>query len=207
MTSPTHAPVLLLLSAPSGAGKTTVCANLLAATPDLARAITCTTRAPRPGERAGVDYHFLTAGDFEQRVRAGEFLEHAQVYDNRYGTLKAEVLDRLRTGHDVLLNIDVQGAENVRAAARTEPEVGRALVTVFLAPPSLPELERRLVGRGQDAPETIERRLAAARRELAEAPKFDYFIRSGTMAEDLHRVQAIHQAEKLRTQRVPLPAP
>ena len=102
-------PLLIVLSAPSGGGKTTLCQQLLAARPDMRRAITCTTRAPRPGEEEGVDYYFLDATTFLKRVQAGNFLEHATVHGNSYGTLKSEVVEKLRQGTDVLLNVDVQG--------------------------------------------------------------------------------------------------
>lgn len=195
------AAVLLLISAPSGGGKTTVCRRLLETTPGLERAVTCTTRAPRGGERDGVDYHFLSEAEFERRLAAGEFLEHARVYGRLYGTLKAEVLGRLRAGRDVLLNIDVQGAASVRATAAADPELGAALVTAFLRPPSLDELRRRLAGRGEDSPDVIARRLAAAEAEMAEAPRFGYIVPSGTMDDDLAAMQAILRAEKLRAVR------
>jgi len=198
-------PVLLLISAPSGGGKTTVCERLVSGAAGLTRAVTCTTRLPRTGERAGYDYHFLTAADFDRRVAAGEFLEHATVYGNRYGTLKSEVIDRLRAGEDVLLNIDVQGAAAVRTAARADAELARSLVTIFLTPPSIAVLEQRLHRRGKDSPETIQRRLAEARRELGEAKHFDYLVLSGTIEEDERRVRAIHAAEKMRLARVTLP--
>lgn len=200
MTAPSL-PIVLLISAPSGGGKTTVCTHLLAATPGLARAITCTTRQPRPGERDGVDYHFLDPDTFARRVAAGEFLEHATVYGHRYGTLKAELFDRLRTGQDVLLNIDVQGAASVRAQAAGDPSLGAALVTVFLAPPTLETLAQRLRRRGQDEESAIEHRLAVARTEILHWRHYDYLVLSGTMADDLQRIQAIYTAEKLRRHR------
>jgi guanylate kinase len=196
------AAVLLLVSAPSGGGKTTVCAGLLAHNAGLRRAITCTTRAPRPGEADGVDYHFLAPAEFEAGVARGEFLEHALVYGHRYGTRSAAVLDLLRRGADVLLNIDVQGANSIRAAARAEPELAAALVTVFLTPPTRTELERRLRGRGSDPEDVIRRRLAAAQAEVAEAPRFDYLLVSETRESDLRRAQAIYEAERLRQARV-----
>src|SRR5437868_2936159 len=110
----TLSPLLVVISAPSGGGKTTLCRELLAARPDMTRAITCTTRDPRPGEHDGVDYYFLDAGSFLKRVQAGNFLEHATVFGNSYGTLKGEVLGKLREGRDVLLNVDVQGAAAIR---------------------------------------------------------------------------------------------
>ena len=198
-------PLLLLISAPSGAGKTTLCDHLLAEVPGLTRAITCTTRPPRAGEEPGVHYHFLNPEEFEARVQAGDFLEHATVYGNRYGTLKLEVLQRLRAGRDVLLNVDVQGAATVRDQAARDPELKRSLVTVFVTTPSVLELERRLAGRGQDSPEVIQRRLAEARRELAAAPRFDYLIVSGSREEDQRRVLAIYEAERVRSHRTPVP--
>src|SRR5271154_1714820 len=127
-------PLLILISAPSGAGKTTLCQLLLKSRLDITRAVTCTTRPPRKGERNGVDYHFLQAGDFLKRVQAGNFLEHATVYGNSYGLLKSELLGKLRQGKDVLLNVDVQGAATIREKAQNEPELNCALVTIFLTP-------------------------------------------------------------------------
>jgi guanylate kinase len=198
-------PLLLLISAPSGAGKTTLCQQLLAARPDLSRAVTCTTRPPRQGETQGVDYHFLEGTTFEQRVQAGDFLEHATVFGHRYGTLKSELRDRLRQGRDVLLTIEVQGAATVRARAREDPELGRALVSVFLTPPSLEVLEQRLRRRGTEPDQVIRERLSVARRELAHWDQFDYLIVSGKVEEDLQRALAIVEAEKLRTPRVRAP--
>ena len=198
-------PVLFVLSAPSGAGKTTLCTQVLKTRPNLTRAITCTTRQPRPGEKEGVDYFFLEADDFLKRVQAGHFLEHATVFGNSYGTLKAEVLGKLRSRRDVMLNIDVQGAAAIRAAAAEDPELRRALATVFLAVPSLDVLEKRLRKRGQDSPAAIQKRLGVARHELAQARNFDYVIISSTVAEDLRRMEAVIDAEKMRQARVPLP--
>src|SRR5690348_7383033 len=151
-------PLLILISAPSGGGKTTLCHRLLAACAGMTRAITCTTRSPREGERDGVDYYFLNAESFLKRVQAGNFLEHATVYGNSYGTLKSEVLGRLRQGNDVLLNVDVQGAATIREKAQEDPELKRALVTVFLTPSSLSVLEQRLRRRGTDSDAAIQKR-------------------------------------------------
>lgn len=194
-------PLLIVISAPSGGGKTTLCHQLLAANPNLTRAITCTTRSPRPGEKDGVDYCFLDPATFQKRVEAGEFLEHATVYGNRYGNLKAEVLGKLRQGRDVLLSVDVQGVASIRAKAGEEPELKLALLTVFLTPPSLHLLEERLKKRGQDSPETIQKRLAVARQEIAQWRNFDYLIISTSIPDDLRRMQAILEAEKMRARR------
>ncbi|NJN05805.1 MAG: hypothetical protein HC814_04755 [Rhodobacteraceae bacterium] len=144
MADPKFKPLLIVMSAPSGGGKTTLCNGMLKANKSLARAVTCTTREPRGGEKDGVDYHFLAPGDFLKRVQAGNFLEHATVYGNSYGTLKAEVLTKLRVGRDVLLAVDVQGAASIREAAGADPELQAAMITVFLTPRSLKVLEARL---------------------------------------------------------------
>jgi guanylate kinase len=195
------APLLILISAPSGGGKTTLCQQLLRARPDMTRAITCTTRAPRPGEKDGVDYHFFTAAEFLKRLHAGNFLEHATVYGNSYGILKSELLGKLREGKDVLLNVDVQGAATIREQAESELELKRALVTVFLTPTPLTVLEERLKKRGADAIAVIQKRLAVAKQEIAQWKNFDYLLISGTKQEDLRRILAIIEAEKMRSAR------
>ncbi|MEW6303754.1 MAG: guanylate kinase [Verrucomicrobiota bacterium] len=197
--------LLVVISAPSGAGKTTLCQSVLAADSKMTRAITCTTRAPRDGEKDGVDYYFLEAETFLKKVQAGKFLEHATVYGNSYGTLKSEVLEKLRSGHDVLLNVDVQGAETIRAQAGQDGELKRALVTVFLTPPSLAELERRLRKRGSESDASLKRRLSEARKELSHWEHFDYLIISQTVAEDLRRMQVILEAERMRQYRSQAP--
>jgi guanylate kinase len=197
--------LLIVISAPSGGGKTTLSQQLLAARPDITRAVTCTTRPPRPGERDGVDYHFLDAATFAQRAQSGDFIEHATVYGHRYGTLKSELLDRLRLGKDVLLNVDVQGAATIRQQAQAEPELKRALVTVFLTPPSPAILEERLKKRGADTLAAIQKRLGAAKQEVAQWKHFDYLLISSTVEEDLRRLSVIVEAEKMRSARVPAP--
>lgn len=193
--------LLLVLSAPSGGGKTTVSQKLLHRNENLSRAITCTTRAPRKGERDGVDYYFLDAGHFLKRVQAGNFLEHATVYGNSYGTLKAEVLGKLRQGRDVLLSVDVQGAAAIRQQAAEDAELRRALVTVFLTPPSITILEERLRKRNQDLSAVIQKRLGHARQEIAQWKHFDYLVLSTSIEEDVRRMQAIMDAEKMRQSR------
>ena len=197
--------LLIVLSAPSGAGKTTLGEQVLKTRPNLTRAITCTTRELRAGERDGVDYYFLEASDFLKRVQAGNFLEHATVYGNSYGSLKSEVLAKLRSGRDVLLNIDVQGAAAIRAHAEGDSELQRALVTVFLAAPTLAVLDKRLRKRGQDSTAAIQKRLSVARQEVAQARHFNYVILSSSIEEDVRRMEAVIDAEKLRQGRVPLP--
>jgi len=195
------APLLILISAPSGGGKTTLCNLLLESQPGMTRAITCTTREPRAGEREGVDYYFLEAENFLKRLQAGNFLEHATVYGHSYGLLRSELTSKLRDGHDVLLNVDVQGAATIKQQAEADPELRRALVTVFLTPPSLKILEERLRKRGADAEAVVRKRLAVAKQEIAQWKNFDYLIVSGSKEADLRQMLAIVEAEKMRTTR------
>ena len=199
------APLLILMSAPSGGGKTTLCNQLLALRPEMTRAVTCTTRAPRPGEKDGMDYYFFSVAEFERRRRAGEFIEHATVYGNSYGILKSELLGKLRLGRDVLLNVDVQGAATIRKWAEGEPDLKRAMATVFLTPTSLTELADRLKKRAADSAAVIQKRLAVARREIAQWKHFDYLLVSASVPEDLRRMLAIVEAEKMRVARTEAP--
>lgn len=194
-------PLLVLISAPSGAGKTTLVQQILAARPNMKRAVTCTTRAPRPGEQDGVDYYFLTKAQFEKGLRTRKFIEHAQVYGFQYGLLRSEVINKLRAGIDVLINVDVQGVATIRGKAVNEPELKRSLVTIFLTPASLAELEQRLRKRGTDSEKVIARRLRAAKRELRNWGRFDYLLISDTMEADLRQALAIVDAEKMRCAR------
>jgi guanylate kinase len=198
-------PLLILISAPSGGGKTTLQHELLRARPEIARAVTCTTREPRDGEQEGVDYYFLDAGSFLKRVQAGNFLEHATVYGHSYGTLKSEVLGKLRSGKDVLLSVDVQGAATIRERADEDPELKRSLVTVFLTPDSISTLEQRLRKRGKDSPAVIQKRLAVARQEIGQWKNFDYLIISRSIPDDLRHMIAIYEAEKMRPARAVAP--
>ena len=163
--------LVLVVSAPSGAGKTTVVDALLAERIDLGRAVTHTTRAPRPGERDGIDYHFVSADEFTCQDAQGAFLEQAEIYGNRYGTSWREVESCLAAGEDVVLVIDWQGARSVR-----EKLAGNAMIrlfTVFVMPPSLDVLEQRLSDRNTESPEQLQRRLGMAREEMAHASEYD----------------------------------
>ena len=182
-----------------------MCEQVLAAMPSTTRAVTCTTRLPRQGEQQGVDYYFLEMESFEARIAAGEFLEHALVHGNRYGLLRSEVMEKLALGKDVLLSMDVQGAATIRKQAEQDEELRRALVTVFITPATINVLEERLKKRGQNSAEDMERRLLAARQEVAHWVKYDYLIMSTSVAEDLRRMQAIILAEKMRANRSRLP--
>jgi len=202
---PAPSALLVLISAPSGGGKTTLCQQLLAARPEMTRVVTCTTRPPRAGEREGVDYYFLEPGSFLKGVEAGDFLEHATVHGHSYGTLRSEVRSRLEEGKDVLLNVDVQGAASIRQRAQEDPQLRRALISIFLTPPSMQVVEERLRKRGTDSPAVIQARLSVARQEIAEWKHYDYLLLSASIEEDLRRMLAIVEAEKMRTGRVQAP--
>lgn len=191
--------ILFVISAPSGAGKTTLC-TALRQKPDFVWSVSCTTRAPRPGEIDGEDYHFLTRGEFERRLAAGEFLEHAEVHGNRYGTLKAPVLENLRNGIDVLLDIDTRGAANIRACG--DPMILSALADVFIMPPDLGELRRRLMRRGTETDEQVEVRLRNAATEMECWKDYRYTILSGSMEENIEKFRAVMRAERYLTHRM-----
>ena len=193
-------PLVVVISAPSGAGKTTLCDNVRATLPSVNRAVTCTTRSPRDGELDGVDYYFLGEDEFLGRVEGGELLENAVVHGNHYGVLKSELRAKLAEGSDVLLNIDVQGAATIREAAADDPVLSEALVTVFLCPASLGDLEQRLRGRGTDSDEIIAERLAIARDEMGQAGKFDHTLTSQTREADLGQMLGIIERVRLAKQ-------
>jgi len=182
---------LLIVSAPSGAGKTTLVKALIARDPQVVYSVSCTTRAPRAGERDGVDYLFVDDSEFRRRIDAGEFLEHAEVHGHRYGTLRSWIAAQLRADHDVVLDIDTQGAAQVRALM---PEA----VSIFILPPSLAELESRLRARGTDADAVIERRLAAARAEIGHVGEYDYVIVNKDLDAAIADLAAVVRASRLR---------
>jgi guanylate kinase len=160
---------LFVVVAPSGAGKTSLVAALLKEEPNIRLSISHTTRGPREGERDGREYHFVERSAFEKMIAAGDFLEHADVYGNYYGTSRRWIEEQLEGDHDVLLEIDWQGARQVRKLFPT-------MVGVFILPPSLAELRKRLLSRGKDAPEAIEKRMASARNEISHVLEFEYII-------------------------------
>ncbi len=184
-------PVLVVVSAPSGAGKTTVLARVLEETPGLRFSVSHTTRAPRPGEHDGVDYHFVDPDAFLRLQQAGGLLEWAEVHGNLYGTGRAEVERARNEGRDLLLDLDVSGAAQVRAQIQEA-------VTVFILPPSYEVLERRLRGRGKDDEPTIRRRLAAAGREIDAFVHYDYAIVNDDLDSCVERLKSIVSAERCR---------
>lgn len=190
--------IILLVSGASGTGKTTVRDGLMAIVDNLHFSISCTTRTARAGEVDGRDYHFLSPQAFEARAEAGDFLEHATVHGNRYGTLRCTLEESIRVGKDVLLDIDVQGARQIFNSTR-ETWLAPLLCTVFIAPPSLDELEKRLLKRGTDEPEVIRMRLANARQELEAWPEYQYRVVNNEVSRAVADLQAILRAARCRT--------
>jgi guanylate kinase len=186
--------ILLIVSGPSGGGKTSLVAALLEAEPGVKLSVSHTTRPPRPGEAPGRDYHFVSRGEFERMLEAGAFLESATIYGNQYGTSQQWISEELAKGHDVLLEIDWQGAQQVRRLMRDT-------VGIFILPPSLDALERRLTGRSQDAPDIIARRLAAAREEISHFAEFDYVIMNDDFNRAAQDLVSIVRAERLKLRR------
>ena len=191
--------ILFVISAPSGAGKTTL-VEALRQTPNFLYSVSCTTRAPRAGEIENEDYQFLTDRDFRARVAAGDFLEHAQVHGDFYGTLRGPLLTNLKNGIDVLIDIDTQGAETIRNC--DDPIIREALADVFIMPPDLEELRRRLLKRGTETPEQIESRLKTAAREMELWRDYRYTIISKSMEEDLQKFRHIMGAESFLSRRL-----
>ncbi len=191
--------ILLLVSGPSGSGKTTLCRRL-ADENEAHYSISCTTRQARPGEVDGTDYHFLAREDFQQQIEKDEFLEHAEVHTNHYGTLKSEVLDYLVKGVDVVMDIDVQGAALVRSCE--DPEIQKALVDLFVMPPSEEELRARLTGRGTDAEDVIALRMRNALEEMQHWPEYSYRLVSATREEDYLNFKSLVLAERLKISRL-----
>lgn len=190
--------LLLIVSGPAGSGKTTVCDRILAEDSGIQRVVTSTTRPPRDGERHRIDYYFFDHDTFNAKVEAGEFYEHANVHSNRYGILKSEIHDKLAEGNDLLLNIDVQGAATFRQAEREDPLLRGKVVTIFIMPPGLEELESRLRHRSTDQEDEIQRRLRVARDEMKQRELYDHCILSGTREEDFQALQKVYLDEKAK---------
>jgi guanylate kinase len=188
---------LFVISAPSGAGKTTLLSRVMARIPGLVFSVSHTTRLPRPGECDGVDYHFVSHADFLAMIDQGSFLEHAEVHGNLYGTSRSTVQKQLEAGKDVVLDIDVQGAAILRASGQLEAAY------VFIAPPGMAELEKRLRGRGTESEERIRLRLKNARQELQAAGQYEYLIINEDIAEATDLLAAIILAERARAHRLP----
>jgi guanylate kinase len=200
-----HNPMLIVVSAPSGAGKTTLCDRLIREHADMVYSVSCTTRLPRVGEVDGSSYHFLSTEEFNARAQSGEFLEHAEVHGNWYGTLRATVHTAMAQGHDVLMDIDVQGADQIRRALALAPSddvLRQAYVDIFIAPPSMRDLQLRLWGRGKDDEGVIERRLSQAQAELACWRQYQYIIVNDRLDDSYRTLESIIFAERHRVTRL-----
>lgn len=188
-----------MVSAPSGAGKTTL-VERIRRTPNLFYSVSCTTRTPRTGEIDGQDYRFLSDADFRERVAKGDFVEHAQVHGDHYGTLRQPIVTNLEAGRDVLIDIDTQGAAVIRNCG--DPLIRDALADVFIMPPDLEELRKRLLKRGTETAQQIDSRLDTAAREMEHWRDYRYTIISGSVEEDLQRFRQIMEAESYLSRRL-----
>ena len=188
--------LMLVLSSPSGAGKTTLSRQLLSNDSQIQLSVSCTTRARRPSEKDGVDYKFIDTASFRGMIERGEFLEHARVFDHYYGTPKAPVDAALGSGRDVLFDIDWQGTQQLKEQGRDD------LVTVFILPPSTRDLERRLITRAQDSPEIVAQRMAKAADEMSHWAEYDYAIINRDIATSLMELKSILTAERLKRERL-----
>ena len=189
--------LLIVLSSPSGAGKTTISRMLLESDGDIMMSISATTRPMRPGEVEGIDYHFVDDPAFDRMVEDGEFAEWAYVFDHRYGSPKEPIKEALKVGHDILFDIDWQGTQQLRGAFGTD------LVRIFVLPPSMQELERRLRSRGTDSEDVIESRMRRAASEIGHWGEYDYVLINEDMEACLDEVRTIIDAERLRRDRRP----
>ena len=196
MTTPiTKRGLMLVLSSPSGAGKTSICKKLLQQDTGLVLSVSATTRKRRPGEVEGKDYQFLSTQEFESRINKSQFLEYAKVFDNYYGTPVQLVERNLKSGVDVLFDIDWQGTQQLKARARQD------LVSVFILPPSIKELEKRLFKRAQDASEVVANRMSKSASEMSHYPEYDYVIINHDLDKSVQQVQSILCAERSRRER------
>lgn len=184
--------LMLALSSPSGTGKTTLTRKLLEFDPDVQISVSATTREPRPGEHDGVHYHFVTVPEFQRMVAEKELLEHTKIHGNYYGTMRKQVVKALESGKDVLFDIDTPGVEQLAAFARDD------LVSVYILPPSLQEMENRLRSRGQDSEEVIQRRMKDADGQISHYDKYDYVIINRHLDDSLYKLRTILGAERMR---------
>ena len=190
---------LVVISGPSGVGKSTLVKAARQVLPDLAFSVSCTTRSMRSGEVHGKDYYFLSPEEFEKKVAANEFIEYAGVFNHRYGTLKSEINSRLAAGEQILLDIVVQGAKQIRAAAAADPELSAVTNFIMIVPPSFGALESRLANRNSETPEQLALRLAAAKSELSNFRIYDYIVVNDDLERAGRELIAVLTALRLRS--------
>ena len=190
---------LIVISGPSGVGKSTLVKHARTVLPYLEFSVSCTTRQPRAGEVNGKDYFFLTGEEFETKLENNEFLEYAGVFAHRYGTLKSEVISRLQRGADVILDIDVQGAKQIRQAASADPEIANAAQFIMIVPPDISTLEARLAGRNSETAESLQLRLAGAKSELSNFRIYDYLVVNDELETAAEELISLLKSMKMRT--------
>ncbi len=193
----------VIVSGPSGAGKTSICQRVRQEMADIRFSISCTTRGPRPGECDGRDYYFISHEEFRKRIADGKFIEHAEVFSNYYGTLRSEVLDSVMCGEDVFLDIDIQGAMQIREATAADPLLARCAEFIFVVPPSMAELERRLRGRESDTEDQIRQRLAKSAYEISFWKKYDYLLVNQQLENSVREMMALIRTLRSATKRMP----
>lgn len=190
--------LLIILSSPSGAGKSTLAKRLMQWDPTIRFSVSATTRTPRPGELDGTDYYFRTREAFETMIRAGDMLEHAEVFGNFYGSPRGPVEEAITAGRDVLFDIDWQGGQQVRNSV-----LGKHVLSIFILPPSIPELERRLISRAQDSAEVIAKRMQKSRDEISHWPEYDFVLVNDDLEETENKLKTIVSAERMRISQQP----
>jgi len=195
--------IVIVVSGASGTGKSTICGQVRKDMPELGFSVSCTTRPPRQGEKDSVDYHYISKEEFKKRVDAGDFIEYAEVFSNYYGTLRSEVIDQVEAGKDVFLDIDIQGALQIQRATENDPVLKKCCEFIFVIPPSMVELEKRLRGRSSDSEEQISQRLEKAGHEISFCRKYDYLIVNDELNDAVNEIESLIRALRLNTKRMP----
>ena len=204
MTSdlPKRLGMLIVVSGASGTGKSTICTHVRKDMPELGFSVSCTTRPPRQGEKDAVDYYYISKEEFEKRIKAGSFIEYAEVFSNYYGTLKSEVMDQIKTGKDIFLDIDIQGAMQIQQAAENDSLLKKCCEFIFIMPPSMNELEERLRGRSTDSEEQISQRLKTAEKEISFRHKYKHLIVNDKLDRAVSEMENLIRDMRLNTKRM-----
>ncbi|MBU8902096.1 MAG: guanylate kinase [Victivallales bacterium] len=204
MTSdlPKRLGILIVVSGASGTGKSTICTQVRKDMPTLGFSVSCTTRPPRQGEKDAVDYYYISKKEFEKRIEAGAFIEYAEVFSNYYGTLKSEVMDRIKAGKDIFLDIDIQGAMQIQQAAENDALLKKCCEFIFIMPPSMNELEERLRGRSTDSEEQIKQRLKKAEKEISFRHKYEHLIVNDKLERAVSEMENLIRDMRLNAKRM-----